>query len=68
MAALDHPNIVRAYSVDNEGDRYYLVMEFVDGRDLQRIVEERGPAGVCRGGRRRAAGGRRPGPRPRAAA
>jgi serine/threonine protein kinase len=43
IAALDHPNIVRAYNVDKEGDRYYLVMEYVDGRDLQRIVEEQGP-------------------------
>ena len=43
IAALDHPNIVQAYSVDNEGDRYYLVMEYVDGRDLQRFVEEEGP-------------------------
>jgi serine/threonine-protein kinase len=43
IAALDHPNIVQAYSVDNEGDRHYLVMEYVDGRDLQRIVEEGGP-------------------------
>ena len=43
IAALDHPNIVRAYSVDNEGDRYYIVMEYVAGRDLQAIVAEQGP-------------------------
>lgn len=43
IASLDHPNIVRAYSVDNEGDRYYLVMEYVEGQDLQRIVEKEGP-------------------------
>jgi serine/threonine protein kinase len=43
VAALDHPNIVQAYSVDNEGDRYYMVMEYVDGLDLQRMVEEEGP-------------------------
>jgi len=43
IAALDHPNIVRAYSVDNEMDRYFIVMEFVDGQDLQRIVEINGP-------------------------
>ncbi len=43
IAALDHPNIVQAYSVDNEGDRYYLVMEYVDGENLQRIVEKEGP-------------------------
>ena len=43
VAALNHPNIVHAYSIDNEGDRYYMVMEYVDGQDLQRIVEEKGP-------------------------
>ena len=43
IAALDHPNIVQAYSVDNEGDRYYIVMEYVDGLDLQRMVDEEGP-------------------------
>jgi serine/threonine protein kinase len=43
VAALDHPNIVQAYSVDNEGDRYYLVMEYVEGTDLQHLVEINGP-------------------------
>ncbi len=43
IAALDHPNIVQAYSVDNEMDRYFIVMEFVDGQDLQRLVEVNGP-------------------------
>jgi hypothetical protein len=43
VAALDHPNIVQAYSVDNEGDRYYLVMEYVDGLDLEELVNEQGP-------------------------
>jgi len=42
-AALDHRNIVRAYDVDNEGDIHYMVMEFVEGRDLQLIVKEEGP-------------------------
>ncbi len=43
IAALDHPNIVQAYSVDNEMDRYFIVMEFVDGQDLQRTLELDGP-------------------------
>ena len=43
VAALDHPNIVRAYSIDNEDDRYYLVMEYVEGIDLKRLVEADGP-------------------------
>jgi len=41
-AALDHPNIVRAYDVDHEGNVHYLVMEYVEGRDLQRLVREGG--------------------------
>ena len=47
IAALDHPNIVRAYDVDHErdGDRdiHFLVMEFVDGRSIQEIVADDGP-------------------------
>ena len=39
-ARLDHPNIVRAYDVDNEGDNHYLVMEYVQGRDLQNTVRD----------------------------
>lgn len=42
-ASLDHRNIVRAYDVDNEGDVHYLVMEYVEGRDLQQIVKQDGP-------------------------
>jgi serine/threonine-protein kinase len=42
-ASLDHPNIVRAYDVDNEGDQHYLVMEFIEGKDLQTIIKQEGP-------------------------
>ncbi len=48
VAALDHPNIVRAYDIDNEGDTHYIVMEYVEGRDLQRMVEQDGPLGYER--------------------
>lgn len=41
-AALDHSNIVRAYDVDNDGDNHFLVMEFVEGNDLQKIVSSGG--------------------------
>jgi eukaryotic-like serine/threonine-protein kinase len=43
--SLDHPNIVQAYDVDNDGSMHYLVMEFVDGRDLQQTVKRGGPMG-----------------------
>ena len=44
-AALDHPHIVRAYDVDNQGDTHYLVMEYVSGSDLASIVKEQGALG-----------------------
>jgi eukaryotic-like serine/threonine-protein kinase len=44
-ASLDHHNIVRAYDVDNDGSHHYLVMEYVEGRDLQCMVNEDGPLG-----------------------
>ncbi len=43
IAALDHPNIVHAYNVDQEGDRYYIVMEYVDGVNLEQMVKRNGP-------------------------
>ena len=42
-AALDHRNIVRAYDLDNEGRIHYLVMEYVEGRDLHALVSQDGP-------------------------
>lgn len=45
VAALDHPNIVHAYDVDNELDTHYLVMEFVQGLDLQQMVKRQGALG-----------------------
>ncbi|MEX2027572.1 MAG: serine/threonine-protein kinase, partial [Pirellulaceae bacterium] len=42
-ASLDHPNIVRAYDVDNDGDQHYLVMEYIEGKDFQTIVKQEGP-------------------------
>ena len=42
-ASLDHRNIVRAYDVDSEEGIHYLVMEYVEGRDLQQIVTSDGP-------------------------
>ena len=37
-AALDHPNIVHAYDIDEADGLHFLVMEFVDGLSLQEII------------------------------
>lgn len=42
VAALDHPNIVRAYDIDNEDNFHFLVMEHVDGASLQEMVKRSG--------------------------
>ncbi|MGF1579438.1 MAG: protein kinase [Gemmataceae bacterium] len=43
VAALSHPNIVRAHDIDHEGDVHFLVMEYVEGNSLQAVVREKGP-------------------------
>ena len=42
-AALVHPNIIRAYDVDQQDNLHYLVMEYVEGVDVQGIVSRNGP-------------------------
>jgi serine/threonine-protein kinase len=41
-ARLIHPNIVTAFDANQIGDRYFLVMEYVDGPNLDQLVRERG--------------------------
>src|SRR5437016_5253409 len=43
VAALDHPNIVHAYDIDQDESLHFLVMEYVDGANLQEIVKRTGP-------------------------
>ncbi|MDB5384511.1 MAG: Serine/threonine protein kinaserelated protein, partial [Planctomycetaceae bacterium] len=45
VATLDHPNIMRAYDVDQENKVHFLVMEYIDGQSLLEIVNQRGPLG-----------------------
>lgn len=36
-ARLHHPNVVQTYEVGQEGERYFLTMEFLNGPTLQRL-------------------------------
>jgi serine/threonine protein kinase len=60
---LRHPNVVEVYEFGEDGDQYYIVMEYLHGHDLRRVLNEMVKqsisirlsqalaiiAGVCRG-------------------
>lgn len=46
IARLNHPNIVLAYDADEAEVGHFLVMEFVDGRDLASVVQQSGPLSI----------------------
>jgi serine/threonine protein kinase/tetratricopeptide (TPR) repeat protein len=43
VGRLDHPNIVVAHDAGQAGGTHFLVMDYVDGMDLARLVERSGP-------------------------
>ncbi len=46
QAKLDHPNLVRAYDAGEDGNVHYLVVEYVAGTDLRRLVRTKGKLSV----------------------
>jgi tetratricopeptide (TPR) repeat protein len=42
LAALNHPNIVTIYSIENENDTLFLTMELVQGKSLESFVRDDG--------------------------
>ncbi|MCP6681450.1 Stk1 family PASTA domain-containing Ser/Thr kinase [Bacillus nakamurai] len=42
-SSLDHPNIVSIYDIGEEGDIYYIVMEYVEGMTLKEYITTHGP-------------------------
>jgi len=41
-SSLSHPNIVEMYDVGEDDGKYYIVMEYVDGKTLKSLVKRRG--------------------------
>jgi serine/threonine protein kinase len=42
LSQLENPHIPRVYDYFNDGSRYFLVMELVDGRTLESLLQESG--------------------------
>ncbi|MBI3271544.1 MAG: protein kinase [Planctomycetes bacterium] len=40
-AKVEHPNIVQVFNVGKEGDKYFLIMQFIDGQSLEDMVRQR---------------------------
>ena len=41
-ANLSHPNIVGLYDFGSDGDTYYIVMEYIEGRTLAEVIADNG--------------------------
>ncbi len=48
-AALKHPNVVAAYDADESDEIAYLVLEYVEGINLYRLVKDQGPRSLAEG-------------------
>jgi eukaryotic-like serine/threonine-protein kinase len=46
LARLRHPNVLQIHNVLEEEGRIGLVMEFIEGRDLEELVRRHGPMGA----------------------
>ncbi len=44
---LDHPHIVRAYDAGEVHQRHFLVLEYLDGKNMSEVVAERGPLSIA---------------------
>ena len=47
VAALSHPNIVTVIDRGEHEERQFIVFEYVEGENLKRMIERRGPAPVA---------------------
>jgi serine/threonine-protein kinase len=41
VGVLDHPNVVRAFDADQHEDSPYIVMEYLEGEDLEKVLRRR---------------------------
>lgn len=39
LAAIQHPNIIRVFAIDRQGDHFFMVTEFVEGLNLRDVLD-----------------------------
>ena len=44
IARLSHPNVVQIYDLRTEGDEFSLMLEFVEGTSLGKLMKDREPS------------------------
>ncbi|HOV70093.1 MAG TPA: serine/threonine-protein kinase, partial [Clostridia bacterium] len=42
LLKLDHPNIVNVFDYGNEDDTFYIVMEYIEGETLKKVIKSSG--------------------------
>lgn len=47
VGLLDHPHIVRAFDAGEISQRHFLVLEYLDGKNMSEIVAEHGPLRIA---------------------
>ncbi len=47
VRALSHPNIVRIFGLERDGDTTFLVLEWIDAESLRSVVDSLAPETVC---------------------
>lgn len=48
VANLSHPNIVTVHDVGQDGNTHYIVMEYIDGDDLKKLIRSEAPFALDR--------------------
>jgi serine/threonine protein kinase len=48
VANLSHPNIVTLHDVGQDGNTYYMVMEYIEGQDLKKVIRANAPFSIDR--------------------
>jgi serine/threonine-protein kinase len=47
-ASLSHPNVVNIFDVGQDGDTYYIVMEYISGTNLKDLIKKEAPFALTR--------------------